>query len=69
MMIFAFMPFVYSFAFNRIKFRDAFLVVLSVVMIVWYYYQFDKIIYEYASEVEIVSVPPILLTFFCNLGF
>lgn len=69
MMIFAFMPFVYPFAFNRIKFRDAFLVVLSVVMIVWYYYQFDKIIYEYASEVEIVSVPPILLTFFCNLGF
>ena len=59
MMIFAFMPFVYPFAFNRIKFRDAFLVVLSV----------DKIIYEYASEVEILSVPPILLTFFCNLGF
>lgn len=69
MMIFAFMPFVYPFAFNKIKHRDTFLAVLSVVMIVWFYYQFDKIIYEYAPEVEIVSVPPIFLTFFCNLGF
>lgn len=69
MMIFAFMPFVYPFAFKNIKIRNVFLYSLSIIMVVWFYFQFEKIIYEYASEVEIVSVPPILLTFFCNLGF
>ena len=69
MMIFAFMPFVYPFAFKNIKIRNVFLYSLSIIMIVWFYFQFEKIIYEYASEVEIVSIPPLVLTFFYNLGF
>lgn len=63
MMIFAFMPFVYPFAFKNIKIRNVFLYSLSIIMIVWFYFQFEKIIYEYASEVEIVSIPPSCFNF------
>ena len=66
MMIFAFMPFVYPFAFNSINKRNLFLKFLSFVMIGWFYVQFEFIIYDFAPEWAIVSVPPVGLVSFFN---
>lgn len=66
MMIFAFMPFVYPFAFNSLKTRNLFLKFLSFVMIGWFYVQFEFIIYDFAPEWAIVSVPPVGLVSFFN---
>lgn len=68
MMIFAFMPFVYPFAFNCIKRRNLFLKALSVVMLIWFYLKFEFIIYDFAPEWAIITIPPSLLTFMFNPG-
>ncbi|MEW9603127.1 EpsG family protein [Bacteroides sp. L008] len=63
MMLFAFMPFIYPFAFNNIRNRDVLLKVIAVVMILWFYYQFELIVWDYASLVDIIIKSPILLLF------
>lgn len=63
MMLFAFMPFVYPFISNNIIVRNKFLKSLSVIMIVWFYYQFEKIIWHYAPEIDIIIKSPIFLLF------
>lgn len=63
MMLFAFMPFVYPFAFERIKMRDLFLKGLAFVMMAWFYLQFEKIVWHYADEWEIIVKPPLMLIF------
>lgn len=61
MMLFAFMPFIYPFAFNNIRNRDTLLKMISVVMIVWFYCQFEQIVWDYAPLVDIIIKSPILL--------
>lgn len=63
MMIFAFMPFVYPFISNDINIRNKFLKGLSCIMIIWFYFQFEKIIWHYAPEIDIICIPPIGLIF------
>lgn len=63
MMIFAFMPFVYPFASQNTQQRDRILKSISVVMIIWFYYQFDKIVWSFAPEIDIIMKSPILLLF------
>lgn len=66
MMIFAFMPFVYPHAFNKVKTRNIFLTTLAFIMIVWFYGTFENIIYDFAPEWAIISVPPAGLVFGFN---
>lgn len=63
MMLYAFMPFIYPFAFQKIKQRDNFLKLLSFIMVVWFYLDFEKIIWHYAPEIDIILKSPILLIF------
>lgn len=63
MMLFAFMPFIYPFALNNIRNRDMLLKMIAVVMVVWFYYQFELIIWDYAPLVDIIVKSPILLLF------
>lgn len=64
MMLYAFMPFIYPFAFTNLKNRNDFLILLSIIMIGWFYFQFDKIIWHYAAESKIIMYPPALLVVF-----
>lgn len=66
MMIFAFMPFVYPHAFNNVKTRNIFLTALAFIMVVWFYGTFENIIYDFAPEWAIISVPPTGLVFGFN---
>ena len=61
MMILAFMPFVYPFTFNNIKYRNMFLLILSVLMVLWFYIYFENIIYNYAPLLDIIVKSPIML--------
>lgn len=61
MMLFAFMPFIYPFAFNNVGNRNILLKMISVVMIVWFYWQFEQIVWDYAPLIDIVIKSPILL--------
>lgn len=63
MMLFAFMPFVYPFISNDIKIRNSFLKSLSGIMIIWFYYQFERIVWHYAPEIDIIVKPPVMLIF------
>lgn len=63
MMLFAFMPFVYPFISNNIIVRNNFLKCLSVIMIIWFYYQFENIVWHYAPEIDIVIKSPVFLLF------
>lgn len=63
MMLYAFMPFIYPFAFQKINQRNNFLKLLSVIMIAWFYLDFEKIIWHYAPEIDIILKSPILLIF------
>ena len=63
MMLIAFMPFVYPFITNNIKWRNRILKGVSIVMIAWFYYQFDKIIWHYAPEIDIIIKSPVMLLF------
>lgn len=61
MMLLAFMPFVYPFICPNIQFRDTILKIIAGIMIIWFYYQFDKIIWDFAPEMDIIIKSPILL--------
>lgn len=63
MMIFAFMPFVYPFICSNTQQRDRILKIIAAIMIIWFYYQFDKIVWSYAPEIDIIIKSPILLLF------
>lgn len=63
MMLYAFMPFIYPFAFPKINQRNNFLKLLSVIMITWFYLDFEKIIWHYAPEIDIILKSPIFLIF------
>lgn len=63
MMIIAFMPHAYFFISNSVKARDCILKIIAFVMIVWFYYQFEKIIWNFAPETDIIIKSPILLLF------
>ncbi len=61
MMLLAFMPFVYPFVSEKVKIRNRFLVLLSVIMVAWFYYQFELIVWDYAPEWQIIAYPPVAL--------
>lgn len=63
MMLLAFMPFIYPFITNNIKWRDRILKGISLVMIVWFYYEFEHIIWHYTPEIDIIVKSPVLLLF------
>lgn len=63
MMLFAFMPFVYPFICKNTQHRDTILKIIAGIMIIWFYYQFDKIVWHYAPEMDIIIKSPILLLF------
>lgn len=63
MMIFAFMPYAYFFISKNTQTRDYILKLISLIMIVWFYYQFEKIVWHYAPEIDIIIKNPILLIF------
>lgn len=58
MMLFAFMPFVYPYLSANTKTRDLLLKGLSFIMIIWFYFQFERIIWNYAPEWQILAFPP-----------
>lgn len=61
MMLLAFMPFVYPFVSEKVTLRNRFLVLLSFVMVAWFYYQFELIVWDYAPEWQIIAYPPVAL--------
>lgn len=61
MMLLAFMPFVYPFISEKTKLRNSFLTLLSVIMVAWFYYQFELIVWDYAPEWQIIVYPPVAL--------
>lgn len=63
MMIIAFMPYAYFFISKNVFLRNNFLKLISFIMIIWFYYQYDKIIWHYAPEIDIIIKSPILLLF------
>lgn len=63
MMIIAFMPYAYFFISKNIQTRDNILKIISLIMIIWFYYQFEKIVWHYAPEMDIIIKSPILLIF------
>lgn len=63
MMVYAFIPFLLPFVSENIKNRNNVLISVSLVMVAWFYFQFEKLIWDYASEIYIVLMPPIGLIF------
>ena len=63
MMLFAFMPFVYPFICKNTYYRDIILKIIAGIMIIWFYYQFDNIIWDFAPEMDIIIKSPIFLLF------
>ena len=63
MMLLAFMPFVYPFISSNVSKRNQWLMIISLVMVVWFYFQFNKITWHYAPEWQIVTYPPALLVY------
>lgn len=61
MMLLAFMPFVYPFISSRIKTRNFWLMAIAIVMVVWFYAQFEFIVWDYAPEWQIIAYPPLAL--------
>ena len=59
MMLLAFMPFVYPFISSNVSKRNQWLMIISLVMVVWFYLQFSKIIWNYAPEWQILVYPPV----------
>lgn len=59
MMLLAFMPFVYPFISSIVSKRNQWLMIISLVMVVWFYFQFSKIIWYYAPEWQILVYPPV----------
>ena len=58
MMLLAFMPFVYPFISSIVSKRNQWLMIISLVMVVWFYFQFSNIIWNYAPEWQILVYPP-----------
>ena len=63
MMIFAFMPFIYPFICSNTQKRDRILKIIASIMIIWFYFQFDKIVWHFAPEIDIIIKSPIFLLF------
>lgn len=63
MMLFAFIPFVYPFICKNTYYRDIILKIIAGIMIIWFYYQFDNIIWDFAPEMDIIIKSPIFLLF------
>lgn len=61
MMLIAFMPYTYFFISSKIKIRDTFLICMAIIMIIWFFFQFEKIKWHYAPELDIIIKNPILL--------
>ena len=61
MMLLAFMPFVYPFISSIVSKRNQWLMSISIVMVVWFYYQFGSIVWVYAPEWQIIVSPPTAL--------
>lgn len=61
MMLMPFMPFIYPLAFKKVALRNYLLTALSFIMIGWFYFQFSKIIWHYAPEIDILIKSPIIL--------
>lgn len=59
MMLLAFMPFVYPFISSNVSKRNQWLMIISLVMVVWFYLQFSKITWHYAPEWQILVYPPV----------
>lgn len=59
MMLLAFMPFVYPFISSNVSKRNQWLMIISLVMVVWFYFQFSKITWHYAPEWQILIYPPV----------
>lgn len=59
MMLLAFMPFVYPFISSNVSKRNQWQMIISLVMVVWFYLQFSNIIWNYAPEWQIVAYPPV----------
>lgn len=62
-MLIAFMPYTYFFITENLIKRDLCLKYISIIMIIWFYYQFDKIVWTYAPEIDIILKSPIILLF------
>ena len=69
MMLIAFMPFIYPMSFDKIKLRDNVLNGIAVVMIAWFFMQYEKIVWSYAPEMHIILKNPILLVAANYQGF
>jgi len=69
MMLMPFMPFIYSIAYRNIQKRNILLMILAVVMIIWFFFQFEYIYWTYAPEVDILIKSPIILVFSNYQGF
>lgn len=61
MMLYVFFPFLMTYVFNDIHKRNKFLLNLSVFMIIWFYYQFERITWHYAPEIDIIAISPVFL--------
>lgn len=61
MMLLAFIPFVYPFISSIVSKRNQWLMIISIVMVVWFYYQFGSIVWVYAPEWQIIVSPPTAL--------
>lgn len=61
MMLLAFMPFVYPFISSIVSKRNQWLMIISIVMVVLFYYQFGSIVWVYAPEWQIIVSPPTAL--------
>lgn len=59
MMLLAFMPFVYPFISSIVSKRNQWLMMISLVMVVWFYGKFSFIVWSYATEWQILVYPPV----------
>ena len=69
MMLMPFMPFIYSMAYRNIQKRNILLTILAIIMVVWFFLQFEYIYWTYAPEIDILIKSPIFLVFSNYQGF
>ena len=69
MMLIAFMPFIYPMSFENIQLRDIVLKGVAIVMIIWFFIQYEQIVWRYAPEMHIIFKSPILLVAANYQGF
>jgi hypothetical protein len=68
MMLIAFIPFIFPLLLDDLRMRNKLLKFLAGLMIVWFFVQFSFIIWDYASEWQILFCPPSLLIVIGNAG-